>query len=235
MTARVGKAVVALFAFIAEGIEMEAGAMCLDGCLLVVGFAVQPVESIDQPSDDSLNAAACLKVDGGRLSQAAVARQNLRQALTHGCEQGRVTYEAKSVISELRSTHSMWNWQIRQLSEKALPGFIWEARSQAKAEPEDQFIWEAIAAEGERRLELQRIRRTGKGQWIAVLQIFKHEHIASMDEIFEEHRECEGERAAIETLKAMLVEHHDKVGPAMSIEAKTMPALEWALMNGRPL
>lgn len=145
-----------------------------------------------------------------------------------------LSYEAKSVIDELRSSHSMWNWQIRQLSEKSLPGFIWEAMAQAEREPGDQFIWEAVAAEGHRQRELKRLRRTGKGQWVAVVQIFTHENHASSTETFVEHRECEGEKAAIETMKAMIIEHHGMLGPAMSIEAQTMPALEWKLQNGAP-
>jgi hypothetical protein len=145
-----------------------------------------------------------------------------------------LTHDARSVISDLRSTHSMWNWQIRQLSEGALPGFISEARKQAEAEPENQFIWEAIAAEGQRQLGLQRQRRTGKGEWVAVVQMFTHENFASMEETFVEHRVCDGEQAAIEALKAMVIEHQAMVGKAMSIEAKTMPALEWKLRNGAP-
>lgn len=145
-----------------------------------------------------------------------------------------LSYEAKAAISKLQSDHGMWNWYIRQLSERALAGLIWEARSKAREDPEDQFLWEAVAAEGERQRELKRLRRTGRGQWVAVFQIFRDTGPSSTEEFFVEHRECAGEAAAVEAMKALITEHHGIVGPTMSIEARTMPALEWELMNGRP-
>lgn len=145
-----------------------------------------------------------------------------------------LTYDAEAAIRKLRSEHLSWNWNVQQLSEKALAGFIWEARSLAKTEPEDQFLWEAIAAEGERQRDLKRQRRTGKGEWVAVFKIFRHIDTSSMEETFVAHTQCEGEAAAIEAMKRLIVEHHLMAGASMSIEARTMPALEWTLMNGRP-
>lgn len=145
-----------------------------------------------------------------------------------------LTYEAKSEISEIASKLTMLGWGIGQLSERALPGFIGEARKRAKNEPEQQFYWEATALEAERQLELKRLRRTGKGSWVAVLQLYRHSSPSSSEVAFEEHRSCEGELAAIEAMKELIREHCDKAGSAISVEARTMPALEWQLLNGRP-
>lgn len=146
-----------------------------------------------------------------------------------------LTYEAKSEIQEIAGKLRMLGWGISQLSEKALPGFIGEARQRSKQEPEHQFYWEAVALEGERQRELQRLRRTGKGKWVAVLQLFRHTGASSVEEALVEHQACNGEAAAVAKMKELLQKHAEKAGPGISVEARTMPALEWEILNGRPL
>lgn len=145
-----------------------------------------------------------------------------------------LTYEAKAEIQEIAGKLRMLGWGISQLSEKALPGFISEARQRSKQEPEHQFYWEAVALEGERQWELQRLRRTGKGEWVAVLQLFRHTGASSVEEAFVEHASCNGEAAAIAKMKELLQKHYEKAGPGISIEARTMPTLEWQILNDRP-
>lgn len=145
-----------------------------------------------------------------------------------------LTYEAKSVIEELAGKVNTLDWRISYLSEKALPGFIHEARRRAAEEPEEEHFWEAIALTGERHREIKRLHRTGKGAWVAVFQAFYHDSPHSMTEAFVERRNCEGELAAIEAMKAMMQEHSGLAGRGISIEARTMTALEWRLQNGRP-
>lgn len=145
-----------------------------------------------------------------------------------------LTYEAKAAVRQVREKLSMLAWPIGHLSEKALPGFIDEARRLSADEPEDQYFWEAAALEGERQRELKRFRRTGKGRWVAVFQLFRHISSTEMREDIVKHRECEGEPAAISALKEMIREHCDLVGPSHSIEGRTMPILEWQLSNGSP-
>lgn len=119
-----------------------------------------------------------------------------------------------------------------QLSEKALPGFVDEARKRSKQEPEHQFYWEAVALEGERQRELQRLRRTGKGEWVAVVQLFRHTGASSVEEALIEHASCNGEAAAIAKMKELIQKHYEKAGPGISIEARTMPTMEWEINNG---
>jgi hypothetical protein len=145
-----------------------------------------------------------------------------------------LTYEAKSVIEELAGKVGSLGWRISYLSEKALPGFIHEARRRAAEEPEEEHFWEAIALTGERHREIKRLHRTGKGAWVAVFQAFYHDSPQSMTEAFVEHRCCEGELAAIEAMKAMLQKHSEIAGRSISVEARTMTELEWRLLNGRP-
>lgn len=145
-----------------------------------------------------------------------------------------LTYEAKAEIQEIAGKLRMLGWGISQLSEKALPGFVGEARKRSKQEPEHQFYWEAVALEGERQRELQRLRRTGKGEWVAVVRLFRHTGASSVEEAFVEHASCSGEAAAIAKLKELLHQHYEKAGPGISIEARTMPLPEWEILNGRP-
>jgi len=142
-----------------------------------------------------------------------------------------LTYEAKSAIKEIGSKLSLVPWSIGQLSEKALPGFVQEARKRAKNDPEDQFFWEAAALEGERQQELKRLRRTGKGPWIALFEVYRHTGPSSVEEAFTKHLQCEGEAAAVEAMKELIREHHHLMGPGHSMESSTMPLLEWKLMN----
>lgn len=142
-----------------------------------------------------------------------------------------LTYEAKSAISEIGSKLSLVPWSIGQLSEKALPGFVQEARKRAKDDPDDQFFWEAAALEGERQQELKRLRRTGKGPWIALFEVYRHTGPSSVEEAFTKHLQCEGEAAAVEAMKELIREHHHLLGRGHSMESSTMPLLEWKLMN----
>lgn len=142
-----------------------------------------------------------------------------------------LTYEAKSAISEIGSKLSLVPWSIGQLTEKALPGFVQEARKRAKDDPEDQFFWEATALEGEGQQELKRLRRTGKGPWIALFEVYRHTGPSSVEEAFSKYLQCEGEAAAVEAMKELIREHHHLMGPGHSMESRTMPLLEWQLLN----
>lgn len=146
-----------------------------------------------------------------------------------------LTYEARTEIAEISSKFTTLGWGISQLSEKALPGFIAEARKRAKDDRESEFYWEATALDAERQLELKRLRRSGRGEWVAVVQLFRHTGPSSMEVAFEVHRTCDGEAAAIEAMKQLIQEHCGKAAPTISIEAKTMPVLEWQLLDGRPM
>ncbi len=142
-----------------------------------------------------------------------------------------LSYQAKNAINEIREKFSLVPWTIGELSEKALPGFIQEARRRAKDDPEDQFFWEAAALEGERQQELKRLRRTGKGKWIALFEVYRHTGPSSVEEAFTKHLECDGEAGAVEAMKELIREHHGLMGPGHSMESRTMPLLEWKLMN----
>ncbi|AZO79621.1 MULTISPECIES: hypothetical protein [unclassified Bosea (in: a-proteobacteria)] len=142
-----------------------------------------------------------------------------------------LSYEAKSALNEIGSKLSLVPWSVGQLSERSLPGFIQQARKRAKDEPEEQYFWEAAAFEGERQLELKRLRRTGKGTWVALFEIYRHTGPSSVEEAFTKRLECDGEAAAVEAMKELVREHHGLMGPGHSMESRTMPLLEWKLMN----
>lgn len=58
--------------------------------MLEISIIVDPVESVDQPSDDSLDPAPGVEIDRRVSRQVAVAREHLGKLLANGAQQGRI-------------------------------------------------------------------------------------------------------------------------------------------------
>ena len=115
----------------------------------------------DMTKDDLDLIAADLKIDGFQKDG-----PRLRAISGSAPRREPLTYEARSAIQEIEAVMFRITGQIERLTEPALKGLAFEATGRAEDDP----LWSGIAAAAERRREILRRHRTGKGIWYAVIE-----------------------------------------------------------------
>jgi hypothetical protein len=92
--------------------------------------------------------------------------------------------------------------QIERLTEPALKGLSFEANGRAEDDP----LWSGIAAAAERRREILRRYRTGKGVWYVVIEGVRSERGSNTGEIFTiDSERCDSLKAAEAAARRLLV------------------------------
>jgi hypothetical protein len=120
--------------------------------------------------------------------------------------------------------------QIDDLDDKDLKAFIANVREGLKhGDPVSNEIWKGIVAAAEKRLEIRKTWRTGKGKWFAEVSkmVSDPEPRHTAESIAIEFRECQGKEAAIEAARQMLARHAHQFGERIEIEARIYPEIEW--------
>lgn len=82
----------------------------------------------------------------------------------------KMTFEATEAIREIQSHLSRVDFKLEDLSEAALKGVAFEARSLA-AEDFNNSVWLGVAEAADRRREILARHRTGKGIWYASIEV----------------------------------------------------------------
>jgi hypothetical protein len=155
-------------------------------------------------------------------------RANVKSVKGKALKKPPLTYEAKQALSEISSKAGIISWQIEMLSERALKGLAFEARERAKMySDEPPFIWNGIADECDRRREIISRHRTGKGEWYAVLELFRKTDPHSSESFLVKFEKCEGKRAAEVAARKLLIENADKFNADISLDVKVYSDLEW--------
>jgi hypothetical protein len=120
--------------------------------------------------------------------------------------------------------------QIDDLDDKDLKSFVANAREGlAHGDPVSNEIWKGAIAAAEKRLEIRRTWRAGKGKWFAEVSkmVSDPEPLHTAESITIEFRECQGKAAAIEAAREMLARHAHQFGERIEIEARICPEIEW--------
>jgi hypothetical protein len=105
---------------------------------------------------------------------------------------------------------------LEDLSEAELKAVADYARKEARVYP----LWTGVVAAAEQRLDLLERYRTGRGKWVALVEVidWDHTHGSGNVRIFAK-TECETRSAAVTEAKKMLAEHIDELGENTRIEA----------------
>ena len=139
----------------------------------------------------------------------------------------KMTFEATAAISKLQSHLFGADDQLQSLSEAALKGVAFEARSLA-ARDFDNAVWLGVAEAADRRREILARYRTGKGLWYASIDVThwdtnrrsgRGERIA--------HEKCNSKKEAEEAARKLLAENAKYFNASTSIEADVVCELEW--------
>jgi hypothetical protein len=135
-----------------------------------------------------------------------------------------LTYEAKSAIHEIEAVMFRIVGQIERLTEPALKGLAFEANGRAEDDP----LWSGIVAAAERRREILRRYRTGKGVWYAVIEGVRSERGPNTGEIFTiDHERCDSLKAAEAAARRLLAKNAEHFSELMGIEPHVYSELEW--------
>jgi hypothetical protein len=133
--------------------------------------------------------------------------------------------DAREALYEISGKIGSINFALEGLSEPALKGLAFEARRSASYEHES--LWEGVAGEADRQRQLLAARRTGKGEWYAVIEMF----ISTGGHTAEVHtaafEKCLSRPVAIEAGKRLMKEQVDRLSPNVTMEVKIYSALEW--------
>lgn len=137
-----------------------------------------------------------------------------------------LTYEAKHALQEISGGFWKISHAMHGLSEPSLRGLAFEARSQAKGDPDHAPLYLAIGEMADDRLKLQQRRRSMKGVWYAVLDILRwQDDSGEVIETF--HERCQGKAMAEAAARRLLKEHADKFSAEIKIETELLTDLEW--------
>jgi hypothetical protein len=176
-------------------------------------------EQMDLTKEDLDLIAADLKIDGFQKDG-----PRLRAISGTAPRREPLTYEAKSAIHEIEAVMFRIVGQIERLTEPALKGLAFEANGRAEDDP----LWSGIAAAAERRREILRRYRTGKGVWYAVIEGVRSERGPNTGEIFTiDHERCDSLKAAEAAARRLLAKNAEHFSELMGIEPHVYSELEW--------
>ncbi|MER9755395.1 hypothetical protein NKJ46_18395 [Mesorhizobium sp. M0166] len=137
-----------------------------------------------------------------------------------------LTYDASRALDEASEGFWKIGHAIERLKEPSLKGFAVEARQRSEADPEEGSLFRAIAEMAERRLEILRRRRVGKGVWYALVDVTRWDDGVGTS-ISNYHERCEGKAAAVAAARRLLAAHADKFAEDITVEAELLTDLEW--------
>jgi hypothetical protein len=139
----------------------------------------------------------------------------------------KMTFEATKAIREIQDHLSGVDFKLEVLSEAALKGVAFEARSRA-AEDFDNAVWLGVAEAADRRREILSRHRTGKGTWYASIEVTYWDatgHSGRCESIV--HEKCNSKKEAEEAARRLLAENAKYFSASTSVEADVVCDLEW--------
>ena len=142
-----------------------------------------------------------------------------------------LTHEGRWALERIEKHVSSIAFELRGLPERSLKGLAFEALRMGSQEEED--LWRGVADEAKKREAIRAAYRTGKGEWVAIVEVpvaatdptMPHalQHVATV------HERCATREAAIEAGRRLMAEKVEWLGAETYVEATICSALE-----GRP-
>ena len=117
--------------------------------------------------------------------------------------------------------------EFDELKEPALKSIAYEARERS-SEGELGRFWLGVADAAEQRIEIARRHRTGKGKWVAVVDVVMWDRDRRSGETVDYvHEVCDGRSAAVAAARRLLVEYARCFDTHVSLEVEVLTDLEW--------
>jgi hypothetical protein len=138
-----------------------------------------------------------------------------------------ITHEAREAIREIQTHVFGIVGKLEYLTEPALKGLAFEARSLASNDF-NNAIWLGVAAAADRRREILARHRSGSGIWYASVDVIRWDHSRHSGETESfVHEKCNSKKAAEEAARRLLAENAKYFSAENSVEARVVCDLEW--------
>ncbi|MEP9349168.1 hypothetical protein [Xanthobacter sp. KR7-225] len=139
-----------------------------------------------------------------------------------------VSSDARRAVQTIHEAIFTIENALEDLSEHSLKGVLSELRKQARHFKAERAISEGVANRVEEMREIQRRRRSGKGTWYAVVEVFRWDERRKSGESIQTFSEaCDGKAKALEKAREMLALHAHLFGDRITLEASVSTDLEW--------
>jgi hypothetical protein len=139
-----------------------------------------------------------------------------------------LTSEARNAMREIQTHVFGIQGKLEFLTEPALKGLAFEARSLASKDL-DEAVWLGVAAAADRRREILARNRTGSGIWYASVDVTRWDpsQRTGQCESFV-HEKCNSKKEAEEVARRLLAENAKHFSAEKSVEARVVCDLEWS-------
>jgi hypothetical protein len=138
-----------------------------------------------------------------------------------------MTHEAREAIREIQTHVFSIGGKLEYLTEPALKGLAFEARSLASNDF-NNAIWLGVAGAADRRREILARHRSGSGIWYASVDVIRWDHSRHSGETESfVHEKCNSKKEAEEAARRLLAENARYFSAESSVEARVVCDLEW--------
>lgn len=139
-----------------------------------------------------------------------------------------VSSDAQRALRTIGEAAFSIQYALADLSEHALKGVSYDLRRQAANFKEEAAIALGVANRADQIREIKARRRTGKGTWYAVIEVFRwDQRDRSGTSIMSAAEPCEGRERAVEKAREMLSQNAHHFGRDTTVEASITTDLEW--------
>jgi hypothetical protein len=137
-----------------------------------------------------------------------------------------LTFDARRALETV--TQGFWKipYEIEKLKEPSLKSFLAEARQRANHDPDFGRLYRAIADMAEWQLGVEKRRRSGKGEWYAVVEVMVWRDGAG-EALARYYQRCSSRDDAVAAVRRLLVEHADEFSDTTTLETELLTDLEW--------
>lgn len=126
-----------------------------------------------------------------------------------------VPHQARRALDKIGEHLVDVDSELDRLSEPALKGLVYQARKDCGDDP----LILGVAAVAERKLEILKRHRTGRGKWFALVKALKWDPFTKSGEMTVlASAKCETRSAAVRTARQLLTEHAAKLDENTEIE-----------------
>lgn len=139
-----------------------------------------------------------------------------------------MTSEGKYALAEIERSLGDVAFKLVGLTTAALKGITFHARQAAETDLEHPGLWRGLADQCDLQLEIQHRRRTGKGTWYAIVELFMHEGGHLVRRVHLAQEKCDSRTGAIKAVQRLIIEATSKIGPNISLESRVLTNLEWS-------
>jgi hypothetical protein len=139
-----------------------------------------------------------------------------------------LTHEAREAVREIQTHIFGIDGKLEFLTEPALKGLAFEARSLASKDS-NNAVWLGVAGLADRRREILARYRTGSGVWYASVDVLRWDHSRHSGETESlVHEKCNSKKEAEEAARRLLAENAKYFSTENSVEARVVCDLEWS-------